>query len=239
MPLLNIQDLAYHTANREPILNGLSLTIYESEIHALLGTNGTGKSTLAYIIMGCDGYTPFRGSIIFRGELINALSLYERARRGITLAWQEPVRFEGISVRSYLSLGRDYLSPSKSLEMAGLPPEQYLSRMVDRSLSGGERKRIELASVLSLQPALAILDEPDSGIDMLSTDDIVHVIKALKNNGSSVLLITHREEIALIADRASQLCMGKIIYTGSPSEVATFYKTKQCLTCRRESCNDE
>jgi Fe-S cluster assembly ATP-binding protein len=111
--------------------------------------------------------------------------------------------------------------------------------MVDRSLSGGERKRIELASILALHPKIAILDEPDSGIDMLSIQDIINVINAFKENGSSVLLITHREEIAMIADKASQMCGGKIICSGSPAKVATYYRSRSCLACDGEECADE
>jgi len=207
-----------------------------SEIHALLGTNGTGKSTLAYLIMGCEGYKPSSGEIIFDDTVINDLKIHERSHLGITMAWQEPVRFEGISVKDYITLKSKDVNPSHYLEMAGLHPELYLHRMVDRCLSGGERKRIELASILAVHPRLAILDEPDSGIDMLSTQDIINVINAFRNNGSSVLLITHREEIALIADKASQLCSGKIICTGTPQKVAEYYKSRQCLVCRDEVC---
>ena len=154
------------------------------------------------------------------------------------MAWQEPVRFEGFSVRDYLTLKHRGEDPSPYLEMVGLSPELYLERMVDKCLSGGERKRIELASILALQPKLAILDEPDSGIDMLSTQDIINVITLFKKHGSSVLLITHREEIALIADRASQICRGGIVYSGSPREVAEYYKSRKCLVCDGEVCND-
>jgi Fe-S cluster assembly ATP-binding protein len=120
--------------------------------------------------------------------------------------------------------------------MVGLHPELYLHRMVDKSLSGGERKRIELASILALHPKLAILDEPDSGIDMLSTQDIINVINVFKKNGSSVLLITHREEISLIADTASQMCRGKIVCSGNPEKVAQYYKSRKCLVCDGEVC---
>jgi len=152
------------------------------------------------------------------------------------MAWQEPVRFEGISVKDYITLKSKDVNPSYYLEMAGLHPALYLHRMVDKSLSGGERKRIELASILALNPKLAVLDEPDSGIDMLSTQDIINVINSFKKNGSAVLLITHREEIALIADKASQLCGGKIVCSGSPGKVADYYKSRQCLVCRDEVC---
>jgi len=235
MPLLEINNLTYGTGDKS-ILDSFALTMEASEIHALLGTNGTGKSTLAYLIMGCEGYKPSSGKIIFDGKVVNDLKIHERAQLGITMAWQEPVRFEGISVKDYITLKNKDVNPSHYLEMVGLHPELYLHRMVDKSLSGGERKRIELASVLALNPKLAVLDEPDSGIDMLSTQDIINVITSFRKNGSSVLLITHREEIALIADKASQLCSGKIICTGTPQEVAEYYKSRQCLVCRDEVC---
>ena len=143
---------------------------------------------------------------------------------------------EEISVKNYLSLKNRDADPAAYLGMVGLHPELFLDRMVDKSLSGGERKRIELASILALNPRLAVLDEPDSGIDMLSTQDIIHVINVFKENRSSVLLITHREEIALIADRASQLCRGRILCSGNPEKVAEYYKSKKCLVCDGEVC---
>ena len=235
MPILEIKSLAYK-AGYKNILEGFSLTVDPAEVHALLGTNGTGKSTLAYLVMGCEGYRPSSGEIVFDGKVINDLKIHERANLGITMAWQEPVRFEGISVRDYLALKNRGTDPSQYLEMVGLSPELYLGRMVDKCLSGGERKRIELASVLALHPKLAILDEPDSGIDMLSTQDIVNVISAFKKNGSSVLLITHREEIVLIADRASQICNGRIVCSGNPEKVAEYYKSRKCFVCDGEVC---
>ena len=235
MALLEIRGLSYEVADKR-ILDGLSLKIEEGEIHALLGTNGTGKSTLAYLITGCEGYRPTSGEIFFDGRAIDRLKIHERAGLGITMAWQEPVRFEGITVKNYLTLKNKNTDPAAYLGMVGLNPALYLNRMVDKSLSGGERKRIELASILALQPRLAVLDEPDSGIDMLSTQDIIHVINVFKENRSSVLLITHREEIALIADRASQLCRGKILCSGNPDKVAEYYKSKKCLVCDGEVC---
>jgi len=235
MPLLEINNLTY-TAGDKKILDEFSMSIESSEVHALLGTNGTGKSTLAYVIMGCEGYRPASGEILFNGKTIDELKIHERAQRGITMAWQEPVRFEGINVRNYLALKSKETDPSVYLEMVGLHPELYLHRMVDKSLSGGERKRIELASILALHPKFAILDEPDSGIDMLSTQDIINVINVFKKNGSSVLLITHREEISLIADKASQMCKGKIVCSGNPEKVAEYYKSRKCLVCDGEAC---
>jgi len=235
MLLIEIKGITFHAGDKK-ILDDFSMTIEDSEVHALLGTNGTGKSTLAYLIMGCEGYMPTSGEIVFEGKSINDLKIHERAKLGITMAWQEPVRFEGIAVRDYLELKDKHIDPAHYLEMVGLHPELYLNRMVDKSLSGGERKRIELASILALHPKLAILDEPDSGIDMLSTQDIVNVINAFKEHGSSVLLITHREEIVIIANKASQICNGKIVCSGNPDKVAEYYKSRKCLVCDGEVC---
>lgn len=235
MSILEIRKLAYEAGDKK-ILNDFSLTVEASEVHAILGTNGTGKSTVAYLIMGCEGYRPTSGEIIFGGKIINDLKIHKRAQFGITMAWQEPVRFEGVSVKNYLTLKNKDGNPSFYLELVGLHPELYLQRMVDKSLSGGERKRIELASILALNPRLAILDEPDSGIDMLSTQGIINVINVFKNKGSSVLLITHREEIAMIADKASLLCWGKIVCSGNPQKVAEYYKSKKCLVCDGKVC---
>lgn len=178
MPLLEANNIVYGAMKEgsRPILSGLSLFLEAGEVHALLGTNGTGKSTLACLVMGCEGYRPSSGELIFDQVLINDLPIHERARLGITMSWQEPVRFEGITVRDYLTMKDKAMDPSPVLELVGMNPALYLGRMVDRSLSGGERKRIELASILALRPRLAILDEPDSGIDMLSIHDVINVI---------------------------------------------------------------
>jgi len=108
---------------------------------------------------------------------------------------------------------------------------------VDKSVYGGERHRIELASVLSMNPKLAILDEPSAGIDMLSITHIIGIIRAVKAGGGSVILITHQEEVALIADRASQLCAGRIIFSGSPREAVDHFRGRSCVRCDGEVCN--
>ena len=238
-PLLEVIDVCFSPARTsvQPILSGFSLSLEPGEVHALLGTNGTGKSTLASLIMGCEGYRPSGGEIRFDNRVINDLPVHERARAGITMAWQEPVRFEGISVRDYLCLRHPEADTSALLELVGLNGHLYASRMVDRSLSGGERKRIELASILALAPRLAILDEPDSGIDMLSIQDVINVITAFRRNGTAVLLVTHREEVSVIADRASQICGGRIICSGDPQKVAEHYKARNCLICRGGECH--
>ena len=238
MALLEIDQLSFRVPER-PLLQGLDLAVAAGEIHALVGTNGTGKSTLAYLIMGCEGYRPENGEIRFDGQRIDGLPLHERARLGISLAWQEPARFEGLSVRDYLSLGRSKVDAPDCLQRVGLSPTDYLNRMVDKTLSGGERKRIELASVLALAPRLVILDEPTAGIDLLSIREIINVIGTFKARGGSVLLITHREEVTRIADRASQLCGGRIVCSGDPETVAASYQGRACRRCNGEDCCDD
>lgn len=238
MALLEIDSLVFRLPARR-LLDGIDLSLSAGEIHALVGTNGTGKSTLAYLIMGCEGYHPDRGEIRFDGRRIDELALFERARLGISLAWQEPARFEGLSVRDYLSLGRNRVDVGDCLQRVGLSPADYLDRKVDKTLSGGERKRIELASVLALAPRMVILDEPTAGIDLLSIHEIINVINSFKRQGSAVLLITHREEVTRIADRASQLCGGRIVCSGDPGSVAASYQGRACLRCDGMECHDE
>ncbi len=222
--------------NGKRILQNLNLETRHGEIHSILGANGTGKSTLASVVLGLSGYQEIEGEITFNGEDITRYPVSQRARRGITMAWQEPARFEGLSVAEYLSLGQRYsdddsLNPRECLMKVGLMPESYLTRAVDATLSGGERKRIELAAVLAMKPKLAILDEPDSGIDALSIDYVVEVIKTFSRKGTTVLLITHHEEVAEIADRASSLCGGTILKTGDPVAVARFFRN-HCQECQ-------
>jgi Fe-S cluster assembly ATP-binding protein len=235
MPLVDIHHLTC-TIEGNRILQDLSLSIEEKNIHALLGANGSGKSTLAYVLMGCDGFEPASGEIRFKNMDLKPLSIHERARLGMTLAWQEPARFEGVTVFQYIGLGKPDIDPAPYLAQVGLSPSTYVNRYLDKSLSGGERKRIELASVLALHPQFVILDEPTAGIDMLSVQDMMFVIRSFKDGGASVLLITHQEPIALMADHASQLCGGRIIASGSPVAIAAQYKKGSCIRCDGETC---
>jgi Fe-S cluster assembly ATP-binding protein len=235
-PLLSIHNLTFEV-DRHAILDRLDLTIEPQEIHAILGANGSGKTTLAYVLMGCESYVPSAGTVLFDGTDLLPLKMHERARLGLTLAWQEPARFEGVTVREYLTLGKPDCDPEPVLNQVGLDPARYLSRRLDKALSGGERHRIEMASVLSVKPKLAILDEPAAGIDMLSITHIIDIIRALKAAGGSVLLITHQEEVALVADRASQLCAGRIVFSGSPREAVDHFRGRTCVRCDGEVCN--
>lgn len=234
-PLLAVREVTV-VAGERAVLDALTLEIAPGEVHALLGANGAGKTTLAHAIMGCAGYALQSGEIRFAGERIDGLPLHERARRGIALAWQEPARIEGLTVAGFLSTGALAADPAAALHAVGLEPGAYLGRFVDRTLSGGERKRIELAGVLALSPRLAILDEPAAGIDLLSIDEIVAVIAALRRKGAAVLLITHEESIAAGADGASQICGGRIVCRGKPAEVIANFKARRCTRCDGAAC---
>jgi Fe-S cluster assembly ATP-binding protein len=230
--MLSVQNLRLRL-NGKSIIDDLNLHVDKGEIHGILGENGTGKTTIAYLIMGVNNYKPSAGRIIFEGQDIANLSVSQRAKMGITLAWQEPARVEGLTVRDYLKLSggdSDIEHIKRHLWMVGLEPARYLDRDIDSTLSGGERKRIEMASVLAMRPKLAILDEPDSGIDIVALPLILNGIMEMNRQGSSVLLITHSEKVTEIAHRVSVLCAGKIIRTGTPSESSQWFKDN-CQTC--------
>jgi len=217
----------------QDILRGVNLAVAPGQVYALLGRNGSGKSSLAYALMGCAGYTPAEGHILFSGQDITSLTITERALLGLTLAWQDPARFEGLKVRDYLGLGMKEPSRERmeeALAAVALPPSFYLLRTVNDALSGGERKRIELAAVYAMQPKLAILDEPDSGIDVLSLGDVARLIRRLAERGTAVLLITHRDEMVPVADVAGLMCEGEIVRVGEPQAVREHYAWR-CRPC--------
>lgn len=228
-----------------PILKGISLEVLAGEILAVIGPNGCGKTTLAYTLMGLIGYAPHEGSVFLQGKDITHLPINKRAQAGLALAWQEPARFEGLTVEEFLALGAadqevhsNGEGLSKSLEEVGLMPEKYLQRMVDETLSGGERKRIELASIRLMNPRVVIFDEPDSGVDVVALNNINRMIAGFKEEGRGVLLITHSEEILKGADRAALLCSGELVTEGSTSEVGIYYKDR-CVPCPDEQYSKE
>jgi len=223
--LLKVEDVWVQRPGAE-VLRGVNLTVRRGEVHALLGLNGSGKTSLALTLINAGGYEPERGRILFDGQDITNFSVTERARLGLTLAWQEPARFEGLPVADYLALGMKKPTRERieeALTAVELSPLAYLGRPVNSTLSGGERKRIELAAVYAMQPRLAVLDEPDSGVDVLCVGDIMVLIRRMAEEGTSVLLITHRDEMAEVADTASLMCGGVIVQTGTPAEIGEYF----------------
>jgi Fe-S cluster assembly ATP-binding protein len=161
-PLLRVENLSLNR-NGNQILNDVNLAIYPGQVHALLGLNGSGKSSLAYALMGCTGYQPDAGRIVFDGQDITHMSIHQRAQLGLTLAWQEPARFEGLPVGKYISLGMEELDRDwalAALEAVALPPRTYAVRPVNDTLSGGERKRVELAAVYAMRGQRCVAHHP-------------------------------------------------------------------------------
>jgi len=230
--MIKIENLNL-TRGDKKIISDVSFEVADSEIFGILGTNGAGKSSLAFALIGSSDYRPDSGKIIFNGTDITNMHIDERARLGITLAWQEPARFEGLSVLDYVLLGSEkkgHTIAEKYIEQMRLTPSEYRSRQVDKTLSGGERKKVELAGILAMRPKLAIFDEPDSGIDMLSQDAVMNMMKEIKGYGGSVILITHDEEVVKIADRSALMCSGLTFKVGEPAEIIEYYK-EHCKPC--------
>ncbi|BAA29976.1 ABC transporter ATP-binding protein [Pyrococcus horikoshii] len=229
--MLCLRNVTYRVDGRR-IIERINMRFKEGMTYSILGPNGAGKSTIAYILMGV--MKPSEGRVLLDGDDITNLSITERARLGITLLWQEPARYDGITVEKYLTLGGkikvDKNEMREILELVGLPYELYAHRFVDKSLSGGERKRIELASILMLRPRYAILDEPDSGLDITAGELIENVLEYFRRVGTTVILITHHEEIAAKTDFAYFVCAGRIIKKGFSREIVDYYK-KTCGRC--------
>ncbi len=184
--------------------------------------------------MGLSGYRHYSGSILLDQEPIDDLSIRERASRGVTMAWQEPARFEGISVRSFVTLNtpeeKREEAAREALAAVGFDPDAYLDRRVDKTLSGGERKRIELASILTMHPRLVLMDEPDSGIDIEALQRIFEVVEMLKSKGVTVLLITHSGAVLERADHAFLLCCGRVVEKGAVNKIEHFFNDR-CIPC--------
>ncbi|HDP95505.1 MAG TPA: ABC transporter ATP-binding protein [Candidatus Aminicenantes bacterium] len=230
--LLEIDNLTLKLDDKT-ILDGLTLDIWEHHTHAIMGINGAGKSTLANTIMGLNGYGEFSGEIRFLGKSLKGLGIDERARLGITLSWQEPARFEGLKVRDFIrSSARDKSDAAvqAALTTVGINPDRYLERAVDRTLSGGERKKVELASILAMKPRLALLDEPDSGIDIESIERIFNVVRLLREEGTTVVFITHSMAVLQQAEHAFLLCHGRLVDQGNVKKISRYFEG-ECMPC--------
>ena len=222
--MLELQDVSFRAETEhgtKEIISHVSLAIKERFV-AFTGPNGGGKSTLAKLI--CGIYQPSEGKILLDGEDITNLSITDRARRGISYAFQQPVRFKGITVRDLITLasGRKLnLSEVCSyLSEVGLCDRDYVDREVNASLSGGELKRIEIAMAMARGTKLTVFDEPEAGIDLWSFQNLITVFeKMYEKEGGSILIISHQERILNIADRIIVLADGKVIRDGKREEV--------------------
>ncbi len=224
--MLEIRNLSFSVPEEEgekEILHDLSMTVEDGKFVVITGPNGSGKSTLARLMMGIE--KPTSGSILFDGQEISELSITERARLGISFAFQQPIRFKGIRVKDLLRLaaGKN-LSVSAACEYlseVGLCARDYIDREINASLSGGEIKRIEIATLLARHTRLSIFDEPEAGIDLWSFQNLIRIFEKMQREirNSSIVIISHQERILQIADEIIVLTGGIISKQGTPEEI--------------------
>ena len=224
--MLEIRNLSYtvtdpDTGKENRILDNINLTINERFV-AMTGPNGSGKSTLAKLIAGI--IKPDRGQILLDGEDITNMSITERSRAGVSFAFQQPVRFKGITVKDLISLAAGKkISVSEAcsyLSEVGLCAKEYINREVNASLSGGELKRIEIAMINARGTKFSVFDEPEAGIDLWSFNNLIKVFENMheKTHGN-ILIISHQERILDIADKIVVISGGKVVAYGSKDEI--------------------
>ena len=220
--MLELRNISWNVPDGKEVLKDITLTIPDGKLVVITGPNGSGKTTLAKIIAGI--VEPTSGKIFLDGEDITDLDITERAKRGISFAFQQPVRFKGITVRDILEL-----SAGKELNQAelcdllgkvGLCTRDYIDREVNAALSGGEIKRIEIATVLARGTSYSVFDEPEAGIDLWSVTGLIKVFEELKKkkHGTQVI-ISHQERIINIADEVVVIADGVVRNTGMKEEI--------------------
>lgn len=221
--MLELRDVSYHVDDDKgkDILNHINLKI-EDRFTAITGPNGGGKSTLAKMIAGI--IRPTEGQILLDGEDITELSITDRAKKGISFAFQQPVRFKGITVLDLIRLASGEKvsvdGACKYLSEVGLCARDYINREVNSSLSGGELKRIEIATVMARGTKLSIFDEPEAGIDLWSFKNLIQVFEQMhEQTQGSIVIISHQERILNIADRIVVIADGSITAEGSKEEI--------------------
>ncbi|HCI25525.1 MAG: ATP-binding cassette domain-containing protein [Lachnospiraceae bacterium] len=221
--MLELRDVSYHVDDDKgkDILNHINLKI-EDRFTAITGPNGGGKSTLAKMIAGI--IRPTEGQILLDGEDITGLSITDRAKKGISFAFQQPVRFKGITVLDLIRLASGEKvsvdGACKYLSEVGLCARDYINREVNSSLSGGELKRIEIATVMARGTKLSIFDEPEAGIDLWSFQNLIQVFEQMhEQTQGSIVIISHQERILNIADRIVVIADGSITAEGSKEEI--------------------
>ena len=233
--MLELKNIYWSTPDGRSVIRDVSLTIPDSGMTVITGPNGGGKTTLAKIIAGIE--TPQEGRIIFQGEDITGLDVTERARKGISYAFQQPVRFKGITIRSLLEIAYggklDESALCTLLSKVGLCAKDYEDREVNASLSGGEIKRVEIASVLARRAKLTVFDEPEAGIDLWSFEGLIEAFQEIKKNPDRAeIIISHQERILSVADRIIVIENGCVKSEGSRDEVLpTIISSSHCPAC--------
>ncbi len=223
LELKNISFNAEGDSGRVEIVRDITLTIPDNKFVVITGPNGGGKSTLAKIIAGIEKNTA--GQIIFNGEDITDKNITERAKMGIGFAFQQPVRFKGLTVLDLLRIAAGkpikVADACEYLSEVGLCAKDYINREVNASLSGGELKRIEIATVLVRNVKLALFDEPEAGIDLWSFKNLTRIFENMRNSEKdrTIVVISHQERILDIADEIIVLADGKITKHGSKDEI--------------------
>ena len=238
--MIELKNICF-TRDNKKILDNINLKIDENKLIAITGPNGSGKSTICKIIMGIE--RPDSGQVIFNGEDITNLSIDERARRKISFAFQQPVKFKGITVYDIirLSAGKE-INKKQACEIlsnVGLCAKEYIDREINNSLSGGELKRIEIATIAVRDSKLTIFDEPEAGIDLWSFNNLIQIFEELqKTQKSSVLIVTHQERILNIADNVILVKNGKIEKIAQKEEILdSITKQGNCCKLKRGDCN--
>lgn len=220
--MLKLENIAWNTPSGEQIIQDVSYTAQNGKLIVVTGPNGGGKTTMAKLIAGLE--KPTSGKIYLNGKDITSCNITQRAQQGIAYAFQQPVRFKGINVKDLLELSSgEILSYDKLCDLlgkVGLCAREYIERELNSGLSGGEMKRIEIASVLARKALLSIFDEPEAGIDLWSFTRLVETFQELRNNqNGTLLIISHQERILEIADEIVVIANGKIRAAGSKDEV--------------------
>lgn len=210
--MLELKNICFSRDNKK-ILDNLSLNIDTNKFTAITGPNGSGKSTLAKIIMGIE--LPDSGTITFLGQDITNLDITNRAKLGIGFAFQQPVKFKGLTVKNLIEIASNNTVTMKEacdyLAEVGLCAKEYINRQIDSKLSGGELKRIEIAMIIARKSALTIFDEPEAGIDLWSFNNLIDIFEKIKKGDNrTIIAITHQERILNIADEIILLKNGKI-----------------------------
>ncbi len=239
MSLLEIKNLSVEIEGKK-VLNGINLKIEKGEVHILMGPNGSGKSSLIMTILGYPGYKVCAGKITFDGIELNSMPINERAKLGISIAFQTPPEIRGVKLRDIIrisggkSLWNPQIEPEEEfatplLKKVGLEPAQFRDRDINVGFSGGERKRSELAQIFASNPKIMILDEPDSGVDIDSLKTIgIDLGEYIKRHNCACLIVTHYRHILpyLNPTQAHVMCGGKVSKSGSPMEIFTRIEEK-------------